>query len=76
MADLALVAAVQVDGSHVVTRGTTQDVGANIAMLVFDDSKTKYEIQQGVAAIMRNLSRLFLRTDIPSEVPTSGNDRE
>ena len=76
MADLALVAAVQVDGSHVVTRGTTQDVGSNIAMLGFDDSKTKYEIQQGVAAIMRNLSRLFLRTDLPAEVPTSGSDRE
>ena len=76
MADLALIAAVQVDGSHVVTRGTTQDVTTNIAMLVFDDSKTWYEIEQGVKAIMRNLSRLHSRTDIPSEVPTSGNDRE
>ena len=76
MAKLTLVAAVQVDGSHIITRSTDDAIGSNVAAFIFDDTKTKYEVQQGIAALNRNLSKLFLRTDKPSEVPTSGTDRE
>lgn len=76
MAALTLNAAVQVDGSHIVTRSTDDAIGSDVAALIFDDTKTKYEVQQGVAALIRNLNRLFAKTDKPSEVPITGTDRE
>ena len=76
MAKFTLNAAVQVDGSHIATRSTDDALGTDIAALIFDGTKTKYEVQQGVAALMRNLNRLFLRTDKPSEIPLTGTDRE
>ena len=68
MAKLTLVAAVQVDGTHIITRSTDDAIGSNMACLIFDDTKTKYEIQQAVGALMRHLSREFLKSNLPAQL--------
>ena len=76
MAKLTMQAVANNDRTHTVTKSTDDAIGSAVAAIIFDDTKTKYEVQQGIAALNRNLSKLFLRTDKPSEVPTSGTDRE
>ena len=76
MAKLTMQAVANNDRTHTVTKSTDDAIGSAVAAIIFDDTKTKIDIMDGLRALMRAVSREFGKTSLPSEVPTSGTSLE
>ena len=76
MAALTMQATANTDRTHDVVKSTDDAIGSAVAAVIFDDTATKLDVMDGLKACMRAVSREFGKTNLPSEVPTTGTTVE
>lgn len=76
MATLTLVATIGASGRTTITAGTGGALGGGIATLLIDNTKTAYEVDKAVDALLRGYRRRLSRSAKPSAIATSGTSVE
>lgn len=76
MTDKGIIATRQADGSQVVTRITSSDLGTDHAGIIFDDSLGPQHVVESLEACLRHFRRLKGQNSKMSGFPSSGTGLE
>lgn len=76
MAALTFVATISADRVHTVTRDTSDGIGAGVAALIVDNTKTKLEISAAISALLTAWDREASKASLASGISTSGSSKE